>query len=229
MLSPPPHPEDFFHDMTDVRHQLLTLTTDIVRAHVERNAVAANDISGLISSVYAALEKQGVSVAVEEIALVPAVSIKASIKPDYLVCLEDGKHHKLLKRHLATAHNLTPDAYRRKWDLPHDYPMLAPRYREQRSALAVQIGLGKRSSDEAAVAKTEALHAETAPVAVDVQSAVPKRPKAKPVIATPTTGPVAVSKLTKAKPAAAVAVSAPMSATAVPRAKRTKLKISVPS
>ena len=130
---------------------LLTLTADIVAAHVSNNSVAVNDLPSLIQNVHSALTGiSGVSSAPEP-KPEPKVSIRSSIKPDYIVCLEDGKKLKMLKRHLMTHYNLTPDQYRQKWGLNADYPMVAPNYAEQRRALAKKIGLGtqrKRSSSK---------------------------------------------------------------------------------
>jgi len=126
--------------MTINKDELLTVTAEIVVAHVGNNTVAVGDLPALISGVYQALATLGEPVAAEP-ELVPAVSIRASIKPDYLVCLEDGRKLKTLKRHLAGL-GLTPDEYRRKWGLPADYPMIAPSYSEKRRQLAKRLGLG---------------------------------------------------------------------------------------
>jgi len=122
---------------------LLTLTADIVAAHVSNNSVAVNDLPNLIQNVHQALAGIGSSAAAEA-KPEPAVSVRASIKPDYIVCLEDGKKLKMLKRHLMTHYNMTPDDYRRKWGLSADYPMVAPNYAEQRRKLAKSIGLGTK-------------------------------------------------------------------------------------
>lgn len=124
--------------------ELLTLTTQIVAAHVRRNSVSPSDVPGFIRSVHEALAEAGQPIP-EEPKQVPAVSIKKSVQPDYIVCLEDGKKLKMLKRHLKTAFDMTPEEYRVKWGLSSDYPMVAPNYAEQRSKLAKNIGLGKRS------------------------------------------------------------------------------------
>ena len=128
----------------DVNEMLITLTSDIVAAHVSNNNVAVEDVSGLISNVYGALAALGQAVVVEEVMPEPAVSVRASIKPDYIVCLEDGKKLKMLKRHLMTHYSLTPDQYRARWNLPADYPMVAPNYAEKRRELAKKIGLGRK-------------------------------------------------------------------------------------
>jgi predicted transcriptional regulator len=123
---------------------LLTLTADIVAAHVSNNSVAVNDLPNLIQNVHSALSGIAGANAAAEPKPEPKVSIRASIKPDYIVCLEDGKKLKMLKRHLMTHYNMTPDQYRQKWGLAADYPMVAPNYAEQRRALAKSIGLGTK-------------------------------------------------------------------------------------
>lgn len=136
------------HDNTE----LLSLTADIVSSHVSNNSVAVSDLPGLIGNVYAALAGLGTQAVPEKVAQEPAVSVRSSIKPDYIVCLEDGKKLKMLKRHLMTSYGLTPDAYRTKWGLPADYPMVAPSYAERRRSLAIRIGLGNKRPVEAAPA-----------------------------------------------------------------------------
>ena len=123
---------------------LLTLTADIVAAHVSNNSVAVNDLPNLIQNVHGALSGISGRTAAPEPKPEPKVSIRASIKPDYIVCLEDGKRLKMLKRHLMTHYNMTPDQYRQKWGLASDYPMVAPNYAEQRRTLAKSIGLGTK-------------------------------------------------------------------------------------
>jgi len=123
--------------------ELLTLTTDIVASHVANNSVAVADLSHLIQQVYSALAGVGSAWGAAGRPN-PAVSIKRSITPDYVICLEDGKKLKMLKRHLKTRYNLSPDEYRERWGLPADYPMVAPNYAKQRSALAKKIGLGTK-------------------------------------------------------------------------------------
>ena len=122
---------------------LLTLTADIVAAHVSNNSVAVNDLPNLINNVHGALTGLSGRNA-PETKLEPKVPIRSSIKPDYIVCLEDGKRLKMLKRHLMTHYQMTPDQYRQKWGLNSDYPMVAPNYAEQRRALAKAIGLGTK-------------------------------------------------------------------------------------
>jgi predicted transcriptional regulator len=121
---------------------LITLTSDIVAAHVSNNSVAVSDLPILIQNVYTALSGLQAEVAPPQPKPEPAVSVRASIKPDYIVCLEDGKKLKMLKRHLMTHYQMTPDDYRAKWGLPADYPMVAPNYADQRRSLAKKIGLG---------------------------------------------------------------------------------------
>ena len=123
---------------------LLTLTADIVAAHVGNNSVAVNDLSQLIANVHGALATLGLAGSTPEVRGKPKVSIRSSIKPDYIVCLEDGKQLKMLKRHLRTDHDMTPDQYRQKWGLNSDYPMVAPNYSDQRRTLAKSIGLGTK-------------------------------------------------------------------------------------
>ena len=127
--------------------ELLALTADIVASHFANNTVAPAEVPGVIESVYATLARLGTPVVVPVPKQEPAVSIRSSIKPDHIVCLEDGKKLKMLKRHLMTRYGMTPDDYRTKWSLSGDYPMVAPNYAEQRRTLAKSIGLGtKRTS-----------------------------------------------------------------------------------
>lgn len=123
---------------------LITLTSDIVAAHVSNNSVAVSDLPTLIANVHGALSQLSGTPAPVEVKQEPAVSVRSSIKPDYIVCLEDGKKLKMLKRHLMTHYQMTPDDYRAKWNLPADYPMVAPNYAEQRRTLAKSIGLGTK-------------------------------------------------------------------------------------
>jgi predicted transcriptional regulator len=123
---------------------LVTLTADIVAAHVSNNNVPVSDVTALITSVHQALSGLGEVQQVEEARPEPAVSLRASIKRDHLVCLEDGKKMKMLKRHLMTDHGMTPGEYRQRWGLAADYPMVAPEYAETRRDLAMKIGLGRK-------------------------------------------------------------------------------------
>ncbi|HTH27346.1 MAG TPA: MucR family transcriptional regulator [Sphingobium sp.] len=121
---------------------LVTLTADIVAAHVSNNSVAVSDLPLLIQNVHGALSGLSGEPVAPQAKQEPAVSVRASIKPDYIVCLEDGKKLKMLKRHLMTHYKMTPEDYRAKWGLSPDYPMVAPNYAEQRRSLAKKIGLG---------------------------------------------------------------------------------------
>jgi predicted transcriptional regulator len=131
-------------DVEAAEDTLLTLTADIVAAHVSNNSVAVNDLPNLIQNVHSALSSISRTAAAPEAKPEPKVSIRSSVKPDYIVCLEDGKKLKMLKRHLMTHYNMTPDQYRQKWGLSPDYPMVAPNYAEQRRNLAKSIGLGTK-------------------------------------------------------------------------------------
>ena len=124
----------------------IVLTADVVSAYVSNNTVSSSEIPGLISEVYSALMRVSKGAAAAALAepLKPAVPTKRSITTEYLVCLEDGRKFKSLKRHLRTQHQMTPDQYRAKWDLPADYPMVAPNYATARSQLAKQMGLGQQ-------------------------------------------------------------------------------------
>ena len=129
---------------SDIQESLVSLTADIVAAHVSNNSVAVSDLPILIQNVHGALTGLGSAPAEPEVKQEPAVSVRASVKPDYIVCLEDGKKLKMLKRHLMTHYQMTPEQYRAKWNLPADYPMVAPNYAEQRRTLAKKIGLGTK-------------------------------------------------------------------------------------
>src|SRR5246127_5290828 len=123
---------------------LLALTTEIVAAHVSNNTVAVADLPTLINQVYQSLSTIGSGPVPVAERPQPAVSIKKSIHPDYIVCLEDGKKLKMLKRHLKTAYDMSPEEYRERWGLGPDYPMVAPNYAKHRSSLAKKIGLGTK-------------------------------------------------------------------------------------
>ena len=132
---------------------LTSLTADIVSAYVANNALGGDKIPDLITSVYGALSRASLeAIEPEKVELKPAVAIKKSVTPEYLICLEDGQKFKSLKRHLKTHYDLSPEEYREKWGLPHDYPMVAPSYTAMRSDLAKNIGLGRRG---AAIAGTQ--------------------------------------------------------------------------
>ena len=127
--------------------EVLDLTTKIVAAYAGSHTLPASELPGLIGSVFGALRKLGTvaePAPPPAEALVPAVPVRKSVMPDYIVCLEDGKKLKVLKRHLATYYNLTPDAYRQRWGLPDDYPMAAPSYAAMRSKMAKDLGLGRK-------------------------------------------------------------------------------------
>ncbi|MXP32806.1 MucR family transcriptional regulator [Parerythrobacter jejuensis] len=129
---------------TDMAETLITLTSDIVAAHVSNNDVDVDAVPSLITNVYGALAGLGQDEEPAETRPDPAVSIRASIKPDYIVCLEDGKKLKMLKRYLRTNYDMSPEEYRARWELPADYPMVAPNYAEKRRELAKKIGLGRK-------------------------------------------------------------------------------------
>ncbi len=124
------------------KNGLLPMVTEIVAAHLSNNTVTMAEIPRLINEVYAALSNLGQAQAKPSERQEPAIPLKKSVTADYIVCLEDGKKLKMLKRHLRTAYGLTPEQYREKWGLPADYPMVAPNYAKKRSTLARQIGLG---------------------------------------------------------------------------------------
>ena len=127
------------------KNELVELTAEIVSAYVSNNTVVATDLPGVIHHVFEALSKASNASrqpAREE--LKPAIAIKRSVTPEFIVCLEDGKKFKSLKRHLRTHYDLSPEEYREKWGLPHDYPMVAPNYAAARSDLAKRMGLGQR-------------------------------------------------------------------------------------
>ncbi|HWW63199.1 MAG TPA: MucR family transcriptional regulator [Sphingomonadaceae bacterium] len=177
--------------MTDINpdsETLLALTADIVSAHVGNNSVGVGDLPALIVSVHAALSKLGAPAVEEAPAKAPAVSVRASIRPDYLVCLEDGKKLKMLKRHLMTHYQLTPAEYRAKWGLPADYPMVAPNYAESRRTLAKAIGLGRKKTPEPAAkpapqakakAPARAKKAAAPATGAAAETAAPKAPRRK--------------------------------------------------
>src|SRR5579859_4034595 len=128
---------------------ILRMVTDVIASYLKKNPISASELPEVIGSVYAALSgKHAEPAEPVEQRPEPAVAIKRSVTPDFIICLEDGKKLKMLKRHLATAYGLTPDEYRQRWGLPPDYPMVAPNYAAQRSSLAKQIGLGSRPRPE---------------------------------------------------------------------------------
>jgi predicted transcriptional regulator len=129
-----------------VKSELVELTAEIVSAYVSNNTVSAGDVPALIGEIHSALSRAagGAAPPLEREDLRPAINVKKSVTPEYIICLEDGKKFKSLKRHLRTHYNLSPEEYREKWSLPHDYPMVAPNYAAARSALAKKMGLGTR-------------------------------------------------------------------------------------
>lgn len=143
--------------MSDQNDELITLTASIVSAYVARNNVPPGDLASVIASTHAALAGLGgppAAVAAEP--LVPAVPIRKSVTPDAIICLEDGRAFKTLRRHLSSSYGLTPEQYRVKWGLPADYPMVAPNYAESRSAMAKSIGLGRKAGFVVRRAKAKA-------------------------------------------------------------------------
>lgn len=176
---------------------LLSHVADIVTAHVSNNAVAPNDLSGLIQSVHGALAGLGAPVEPVEEKRTPAVSVRASIKSDAITCLDCGTKIKVLKRHLSSEHGLTPEDYRARWKLPRDYPMVAPDYTARRKELALSLGLGRKP--------------KVAEVVPAPEASAPAKPAAK----------------RKAAPAKVVAVrAADEAAVATPKARpRKKLKV----
>jgi predicted transcriptional regulator len=131
------------------KNQIIELTADIVAAHVANNSVAVGDVANLVQRVHAALAGLGQAPdEPEEQKKVPVVSVRASIKPDYIVCMECGKKQRTLKRHLQSAHGMTPDQYRQDYGLPREYPMTAPSYSQQRQEMARSFGLGRKRAQE---------------------------------------------------------------------------------
>ncbi len=147
--------------MSDPPPTMLELAAQIVSAHCSSNTVAAEALPALIHQVHAALTQLGQPEPIPKERPEPAVPSKKSVFPDYIVCLEDGKKLKMLKRHLKTAYGMTPQQYREKWDLPSSYPMVAPNYAEHRSSLAKQLGLGRRPEAEAEADAAEQSEAPT--------------------------------------------------------------------
>ncbi len=167
----------------ELNNELLSLTADIVAAHVANNRVATNEVADLISQVHSALSGLGTPVKTEEPEPQPAVPVRSSIKHDYIVCLEDGKKLKMLKRYLRTNYSMTPDEYRTKWKLPRDYPMVAPAYAEQRRGLAQAIGLGRKKADVPAEATAAGKPARAKAVKAAKPAkdpATPPRPRGRP-------------------------------------------------
>ncbi len=134
---------------TPANRSVLQFTAQIVSSHIAKNPLPPAAVPGLIQQVYQALTNVGQKI-VAEVKLEPAVPIKKSVFPDYIVCLEDGQKLKMLKRHLMSSYGMTPDIYRERWGLPYDYPMVAPNYAKHRSTLAKSIGLGRTPNKPAA-------------------------------------------------------------------------------
>ncbi len=128
--------------------ELLSYTAEIVSSHLSNNKLSEDEIAKLIERVYRTLTTLNKETVSNQEKPQPAVPVKKSLMPDYIICLEDGKKLKMLKRHLKTAYNMTPEEYKEKWDLPADYPMVAPNYAKHRSRLAKDIGLGTKSGRE---------------------------------------------------------------------------------
>ena len=137
------------NDQTVASNDLLRMSVEIVSAYVSNNSIAATQVPDVINTVYGALNSiNGQTVFESPESQKPAVSVRRSVNPDYIVCLEDGKKLKMLKRHLRAAYGMSPDEYRAKWGLPSDYPMVAPNYALQRSAFAKKIGLGRKKGQK---------------------------------------------------------------------------------
>lgn len=155
----------------DNQTNLIEMTADIVSAYVSKNNIAADSVAGLIASVHASLNNisEPVEEVIEEPRRDPAVPIRKSITPDFLICLEDGRKFKSLKRHLRTKYDMSPEDYRAKWNLPKDYPMVAPNYAAARSQLAknMGLGLGGRQPPKAAAAKPIGRPRKAAPAAAE--------------------------------------------------------------
>jgi len=143
--------------MPETNSNLVELAADVVAAYVANNNVPTSDLPALIAGIYASLSKLGgAPEGPADAPLVPAVSIRKSVTPDAIICLEDGKSFKSMKRHLSNSYGMTPAEYRTKWGLPADYPMVAPAYAEARSALAKSMGLGQQRKKTAIKAKRTA-------------------------------------------------------------------------
>jgi len=137
------------------KEELLRMTTDVVAAYVSNNTLPTAQLAEVINAVYSSLKSlEGQVAQVQPEPLKPAIPIRKSVTPEFLICLEDGKKLKMLKRHLRSTYNMTPDEYRSKWGLAPDYPMVAPNYAERRSEFAKKIGLGRSTGRQSARAKT---------------------------------------------------------------------------
>ena len=149
----------------ETKNDLLGLTVEIVAAHVANNRVGTAEVPELIAQVHGALAGLAAPAPAPEPAPEPAVPVRSSVKHDYIICLEDGKKLKMLKRYLRTNYGMTPEQYRQKWNLPRDYPMVAPAYAEQRRGLAEKIGLGRKSVQDDIVEPAPEAVTETPPPA----------------------------------------------------------------
>ena len=165
-------------DLPSPTHGLLRFTAQIVSAHVAQNAVSPEALPALIRSVHAALAGVEQPTATEPERPQPAVPIRRSVFPDYIVCLEDGAKMKMLKRYLKVRFDLTPEAYRERWGLPRDYPMVAPSYAERRSTLAKLIGLGRKKEPEPEPALKKRGRPAKARSGVDCTAPVPESAEA---------------------------------------------------
>lgn len=158
---------------------VVALASDIVAAYVANNSVPRTELPPLIADIHAAIERLRKGVAQEpEVKPTPAVPVRKSVTPDHIVCLDDGKKFKSLKRHLATHHGMTPDEYRQKWNLPRDYPMVAPAYAAARSSLAKSMGLGRKRVEQVPTVAEEKPKRTRAPQAAAASAT--KAPAAKP-------------------------------------------------
>ena len=214
--------------------ELITLTADIAASFVSNNRIGTGDIGELIASVHSALSALGQSDEPSATKLEPAVSIRSSVKPDHIVCLEDGKKLKMLKRYLMTKFQMTPEQYRAKWDLKSDYPMVAPNYSATRKALALTLGLGRKAktvaSADKASAKPKGRARKAAPEAAVAPAPKAAAPKAAPKTAAPKAKRGAAKAAAPAKPAAKAprakkAAAAPVPAASAKPARRRTLKV----
>lgn len=169
----------------DSNNDLIAMTADVVAAYVSNNKVAASEVADLVASIHSALSKTAAPAPEPETAKQePAVSIRSSIKHDYIVCLEDGAKLKMLKRYLRTNYDMSPEEYRTKWGLARDYPMVAPAYAEQRRTLAHAIGLGRKKAEEVLAEPSAVVPKERKGKASD---AAPSKPRGRPRKAAPET------------------------------------------
>lgn len=198
--------------------ELITLTADIAASFVSNNRIGTGDIAELIASVHSALSALGQADEPSATKLEPAVSIRSSVKPDHIVCLEDGKKLKMLKRYLMTKFQMTPDQYRAKWDLKSDYPMVAPNYSATRKALALTLGLGRKA--KAGVDKAPAKAKGSARKAAPEAAVAPKPAKAPaaPKAAKATKATKVIKEVKTAEPK-----------TAAPKVKRSAAKAAAPA